>query len=148
MEKISNNILTVEIAEHGAELQSIRKNNKEYLWQGDARFWGRRSPVLFPNVGRVWNDKYRYQDPNHAIWGIGVSYGYAMPLGKNKRWGVEFTIGLGYMDVTYDVYEGVHNGKYLRTETVNYWGPTRLGVNFSYRIDYKKNKNTDKSIGE
>ena len=28
MEKISNSILTVEISEHGAELQSIKKNGK------------------------------------------------------------------------------------------------------------------------
>ena len=35
MEKISNSILTVEISEHGAELQSIKKNGKEYLWQGE-----------------------------------------------------------------------------------------------------------------
>jgi len=31
MDKISNSILTVEISEHGAELQSIKKNGKEYL---------------------------------------------------------------------------------------------------------------------
>ena len=58
METLSNSILTVQIAEHGAELQSIKKDGKEYLWQGDAKFWGRRSPVLFPIVGRVWNNKY------------------------------------------------------------------------------------------
>lgn len=29
MDKISNSVLTVEIAEHGAELQSIKKNGKE-----------------------------------------------------------------------------------------------------------------------
>lgn len=57
---ISNSILNVRIAEHGAELQSIQKNGREYLWQGDAKFWGRRSPVLFPIVGRVWENKYRY----------------------------------------------------------------------------------------
>lgn len=67
MDKISNAILTVEISEHGAELQSIRKEGKEYLWQGDAKFWGRRSPVLFPNVGRVWNDEYRHQDKVYQI---------------------------------------------------------------------------------
>lgn len=60
METLSNSILTVQIAEHGAELQSIKKDGKEYLWQGDAKFWGRRSPVLFPIVGRVWNNKYRH----------------------------------------------------------------------------------------
>ena len=52
METLSNSILTVQIAEHGAELQSIKKDGKEYLWQGNAKFWGRRSPVLFPIVGR------------------------------------------------------------------------------------------------
>ena len=108
-------------------------------WWGESlikgHFIGLHVPVTGFNI--QLNDKYRYQDPNHALWGVGVSYGYAMPLRKDSKWGVEFTIGVGYMDITYDVYEGVHNGKYLRTETKNYWGLTRLGINFSYRIDMK-----------
>lgn len=60
METISNSILTVDVSAHGAELQSIRKDGQEYLWQGDARFWGRRSPVLFPTVGRVWDNQFRH----------------------------------------------------------------------------------------
>lgn len=57
---LKNNLLTVEIDCKGAELQSIRSNANgwEYLWQGDSRFWGRRSPVLFPIVGAVWDGKY------------------------------------------------------------------------------------------
>ena len=39
METLSNSVLTVQIAEHGAELQSIKKDGKEYLWQGDAKFY-------------------------------------------------------------------------------------------------------------
>lgn len=56
---LSNGTLTIEAACHGAELQSLRRNGREYLWQGDARYWGRRSPVLFPMVGRVWGDEFR-----------------------------------------------------------------------------------------
>ena len=67
METLSNSILTVQIAEHGAELQSIKKDGKEYLWQGNAKFWGRRSPVLFPIVGRVWNNKYRHAGKTYEI---------------------------------------------------------------------------------
>lgn len=59
MQTLSNGILTVQVNEFGAELQSIRKNGHEYLWQGDPAFWGRRSPVLFPIVGSVWEKKYR-----------------------------------------------------------------------------------------
>lgn len=58
---LTNAILSISIAEHGAELQSIRKGGKEYLWQGDEKFWGRRSPVLFPFVGRVWDNVYRHE---------------------------------------------------------------------------------------
>ena len=56
---LKNEVLTVEISEHGAELQSIRKGAVEYLWQGDPAYWGRRSPVLFPIVGSVWEKRYR-----------------------------------------------------------------------------------------
>ena len=111
-------------------------------WWGESlikgHFIGLHIPVVGFNV--QLNDRYRYQDPNRASWGVGLSYGYAMPLGRSRRWGVEFTIGLGYMDVTYDVYDGRCNGKYLRKEKISYVGPTRLGVNFSYRIDYIKNR--------
>ena len=56
---LSNETLRVEVSAHGAELQSIRKGDVEYLWQGDSRYWGRRSPVLFPIVGSVWEARYR-----------------------------------------------------------------------------------------
>lgn len=58
---ITNNYLTVAADTHGAELQSIRNNRTghEYLWQGDKTFWNRRSPVLFPFVGAVWQSQFR-----------------------------------------------------------------------------------------
>ena len=59
MQILENDILTVEVNEHGAELQSIRKGSVEYLWQGNPAYWGRRSPVLFPIVGSVWEKRYR-----------------------------------------------------------------------------------------
>ena len=59
MQSLKNKFLTVEVNEHGAELQSIRKGEVEYLWQGDPVYWGRRSPVLFPIVGSVWEKRYR-----------------------------------------------------------------------------------------
>ncbi len=59
--KLHNDLLTIEISTHGAELQSIRNNltGQEYLWHGDPAFWGRRSPVLFPIVGAVWEGRFR-----------------------------------------------------------------------------------------
>lgn len=59
MHTLKNEILTVQVKEHGAELASIRKGYVEYLWQADPMFWGRHSPVLFPIVGSVWEKRYR-----------------------------------------------------------------------------------------
>ena len=59
MHTLKNEILTVQVKGHGAELASIRKGSVEYLWQADPMFWGRHSPVLFPIVGSVWEKRYR-----------------------------------------------------------------------------------------
>ncbi len=51
--QIRNESLTLEIDAHGAEMKSLTDNRtgQEYLWCGDAAYWGRTSPVLFPLVG-------------------------------------------------------------------------------------------------
>ena len=64
---LSNAELRVEVSGHGAELQSIRKGDVEYLWQGDPSFWGRRSPVLFPIVGSVWESRYRIDGVEYQL---------------------------------------------------------------------------------
>lgn len=118
-------------------------------WFGETLIKGHFIGLHVPVSGfNVQLGDTRYQDPNRALWGVGLSYGYALPLGKDSKWGVEFTLGLGYMNIVYDVYEGVLNGKYQRTEKKNYFGPTRLGIDFSYRIDGKKKSNKEKTLGE
>lgn len=73
MIELKNNELTVEVATLGAELQSIKDvEDKEYLWQGDARYWPRRSPILFPLVCSVNDNTYRvdgreYHLPRHGF---------------------------------------------------------------------------------
>ena len=45
--------LTAAIDPMGAQLLSLQLDGREYLWQGDPRFWARRAPVLFPIVGSL-----------------------------------------------------------------------------------------------
>jgi hypothetical protein len=112
--------------------------------QPELRFWfrqGRRtghfigvhSHIAAFNV-RI-GDGNRYQDPDRPMWGLGVSYGYSLPLGKNSPWGVEFTLGLGYADIAYDVYDGIPNGRFLYTDRKDWLGPTRAGISIWYRFD-------------
>ncbi|MBQ7772089.1 MAG: aldose 1-epimerase family protein [Bacteroidales bacterium] len=67
MYTLKNDVLTVEVKEHGAELASIRKGSTEYLWQADPAFWGRHSPVLFPIVGSVWDKRYRVDGKEYEL---------------------------------------------------------------------------------
>lgn len=74
METISNGLLCVEFSPVGAEVQSIKDaaTGREYLWQADKAWWGRRAPILFPIVGHVWNNVCKFGDrkvelPMHGI---------------------------------------------------------------------------------
>ncbi|MGN0653777.1 MAG: aldose 1-epimerase family protein, partial [Oscillospiraceae bacterium] len=57
---LENDMLRVEVDSFGAELKSVKskKNDREYMWYADKKFWARTSPVLFPFVGSVKNKEY------------------------------------------------------------------------------------------
>ena len=55
------------VSTHGAELQSLQKDGKEYLWHGDAKYWGRRSPILFPMVGKVYGGVFRVNGKDYPM---------------------------------------------------------------------------------
>lgn len=75
---LSNKYITVTVDSLGAELQSIINNRTghQYLWQGDNRFWGRRSPVLFPFVGAVAGAHYRHLGKSYPM----TQHGFARDM--------------------------------------------------------------------
>lgn len=66
---IKNNMIEVVISDHGAEVQSVKEahTGEEYMWQADPEIWGRHAPVLFPIVGRLKNDEYKYQGKTYHM---------------------------------------------------------------------------------
>ena len=111
-------------------------------WPGavmNGHFIGLHTHVAGFNV--AINDKARYQDPNHALWGMGLSYGYAFSWGKDNRWGIEFNIGVGFAEYDYDAYRNRRNGALFKSGSDVYWGVTRAGVNLSYKWSFaRRNK--------
>lgn len=67
--ELNNEKLSVQFSTLGAEMMSLKnkKTGQEYLWQGDKQYWGRRSPVLFPIVGRLKEDKYIHHDQEYHM---------------------------------------------------------------------------------
>ena len=67
MYRLENEHLAITVSNHGAELQSLISGGREYLWQGDARYWKRRAPILFPIVGKLKNGEYRYRGHSYTL---------------------------------------------------------------------------------
>jgi len=67
MKVLKNDILSICVEEHGAELSSIKANGREYLWQANPKYWKRHSPVLFPIVGSVWNGEYNSNGKSYKL---------------------------------------------------------------------------------
>lgn len=67
---ISDGHLKAVISEHGAELQSVTRDGKEYLYDGSS-VWKERSPFLFPIVGRLRDEWYEYEGKRYEMGGHG-----------------------------------------------------------------------------
>lgn len=59
--------MQINVSHKGAELTSLVANGREYLWQGDPAFWGRRTPILFPIVGKLADDKLRINGNEYTM---------------------------------------------------------------------------------
>lgn len=86
---------------------------------------------------------YRYQDYNRETPSVGggLSLGYRLPVSRNNRWSVEFSLGAGGYSRHYDKFHNTPNTKDgLIIETVRkpYWGIDQAAVSVSYSFDLKK----------
>lgn len=71
---IENKDFSLSVKEMGAELNSFKskKTGFEFIWEGNTDIWYGQSPILFPIIGRLLDDKYRLNDkeytmPKHGI---------------------------------------------------------------------------------
>ncbi len=70
---IRNEILTVKIAELGAELKSVVKNGTEYIWEGKPEVWSGSAPIMFPICGGLKEDKFLFEGKEYTL----TKHGYA-----------------------------------------------------------------------
>ncbi len=122
---------------------------RHYLVQPEARFWLRRvfrghffgAHFLggkfdiggLPFISSMKEYYYR----GHLLGG-GLSYGYQWKLGN--RWGIEASLGIGFLTMKYDKYRcqgcAAMEARYKR----NYLGPTRAAVSLVYTLESGKTR--------
>lgn len=77
---ISNTELTVIINSLGAELISLKNfDNKEFIWDANPEFWGKHSPILFPIIGCLKENKYSYNGNYYSL----LRHGFASKMEFN-----------------------------------------------------------------
>lgn len=77
---LNNEVLEISVGAKGAELTSIKDSEgKEYLWQGDERYWNRQSPILFPFIGRLKNREFIYEGKTYPM----MQHGFARDMEFN-----------------------------------------------------------------
>lgn len=60
--------LTVTVSPLGAELQSVTDaQGRDWLWDGDERWWSGRAPILFPTVGMLTDGIARFGGREFAM---------------------------------------------------------------------------------
>ena len=103
MVTLKNDQLSIVISEKGAELQSVKDaSGLEYLWQGDPKYWPRRSPILFPIVCSVNDNTYRVSGQEYHLPRHGFARDMTFSLiSKTER---KVTLALSASDETLKVY--------------------------------------------
>ncbi len=55
--ELKNGGATAVVSTYGAQLISFKKDGKEYIWQGDEKYWKGQNPILFPVLCSLKDDQ-------------------------------------------------------------------------------------------
>lgn len=91
-------------------------------------------PELFYQIESAgyFLDDFQYMRSQGWAAGAGLTYGYALPIGR--RWNMEFNLGLGWWYTEYERFESKVCGMFQDSVKRHAFGPTDLGVSFIYMI--------------
>ncbi len=101
----------------------------------DGLFVGAHFGLAYFNLATNGNWRIQTHDGNKPLIGGGLSVGYKLPISKDKRWNVEFSLGAGAYRFHYDRFYNEPNGALAGDVKRTYIGLDNAGVSFSYSFD-------------
>lgn len=110
------------------------------LWFRDdfsGPFFAAHGTVGFYNIA-LESGQYRIQDRDARTpaYGGGLNFGWKFRLDRRHadRWGLEISVGGGYLHLDYDLFYNVENGRYSTSKVQDYFGPDHAALTLTYRI--------------
>ena len=91
---LENDQLRVGIKSLGAELFSVehKVHNLQYMWNGDANYWAKTSPVLFPIVGTLKSNAFSYRGNQYTLSRHGFAREMEFKIVRQSDYDIEFNI--------------------------------------------------------
>ncbi len=130
---IQNHRLSVTVRDLGAELQSVKLDGQERLWQGDPSVWEDRSPVLFPFVGCIKEGIYTYQGKEYPATSHGFAAASTFSLIDQTETSVTYRIvsseetkKIYPFDFIFDVTYTLEENKLIQSFTVTNTGDEKM----------------------
>lgn len=91
---LQNDKLRLIVDSLGAEMRSLQTTDgTEYLWQGNPRYWADRAPNLFPFIGRLTNNSYKYLGKTYpmGIHGFAAAKEFTAVIQEQSKLVLELT---------------------------------------------------------
>ena len=84
---LENKWIKLEVESAGAEIKSLQRksDSREYMWCADKQFWGRTAPVLFPIVGGLNEQKYRWNGKEYEMGQHGFARDMEFTMEEQKE---------------------------------------------------------------
>lgn len=117
---IENGYLKIGVKSFGSVLTSVKsvKSGYEFLWQGNPDVWNGQSPILFPVIGKMLDDKYSLNGKEYPMIRHGLARHYDFSLIEKSESSLTF--------------EQVQNEETLKSYPYNY----------SLKVRFELNKNS------
>ena len=136
----SGNKYCLQLLELGVEGRYWFRNNVNKVDRLGGHFLGVYGMSAMYDIQKDYNPAHQGE-----FWSAGLTYGYAMRVGKQKRISLEFALSVGYLTTDYrnyfpaDDYSELYIDK-LGYGRMRYFGPTKLKVSLvvPFNIGYNK----------
>lgn len=90
---ISNSKITAQFRTLGAELISLKNEyDKEFMWEGNPKHWGKHAPILFPIVGSLKNNSFEYDGNSYTLPRHGFARELAFDVIEKKDHSITFSL--------------------------------------------------------
>lgn len=103
-------------------------------------FAGAHFGMGYYNVAFGGEKRYQDHNQNTPALGGGISVGYRLPISRNGRWHLEFSIGGGIYRLDYDIYNNYINGLLVDRRKRTFYGIDNAAISVAYRFDLAKQK--------